>query len=171
MRQYFDFSRIIKKYGKEIIVDIPTEGYIDEAGDWQKAEPERITIFGAAINHRESKIFRSEGKLTSKDKALYMLEPLKNALHGAKIIDEGKVFSIGDELQNGEFTGVWAYTLKFVSAFKETRPSYDITEEIEDLEDRLDGILVETEEKPIVSDLTKGKKCLEKRLDGVLIDD
>lgn len=168
MRQYFNFKRLIKKYGNNISFEIPTEGYYDEMGDWQKGEPKKVTIFGAVINHRENKIFRSEGKLTGQDMALYMLEPLENALHGAQAIYMGKVFAVGDELQNGEFTGVWAYTLKFVSAFKETRPSYDITEETDAFTDRLDGVLVKKEEPDTDDPEIYDEDMLDKRLDGVL---
>ena len=57
--------------------------------------------------------------MTGQDRALYMLKPLNKALLGAKIIHEGKLYSIGDLLENSAFTGVWAYTLKYVSAFGE----------------------------------------------------
>ena len=115
--QYFNFKRLIEKYSHDISAQIPSERHLDDAGEWQGGEPIEVTIHGAALNHRESKIFRSEGTLTGKDKALYMLVPLEKALHGAKIIDGGEVYSVGDELQNGEFTGVWCYGLKYCSAF------------------------------------------------------
>ena len=140
MAQYFNFQRLIEKYSTDLIAEIPSEGFYDDAGDWQKGEPKQVTIRGAAINHRESKIFRSEGKLTGNDKALYTLHPLKKALHGAKVVHGNKVYSVGDMLENGAFTGVWAYTLKYVSAFKDTSPDYDITDEVEELAKRLDGV-------------------------------
>lgn len=163
----FNFVRLIKKYSTDFVAVVPSEGYYDEAGEWQTGEPKRINLQGAIISHKESKIFRSEGTLTGQDRALYMLEPLKFALQTAKIIYEGKVFSVGDMLANARFTGVWAYTLKYISAFKETRPEYDITDLVEDLEDRLDGVLVHTEKMPEVYDLTENAEALEKRLDGV----
>ena len=117
---FFDFSRLIKKYSTDFIAEIPSKSGYDDSGDYVKGEPKQITKRGAIISHRESKIFRSEGTITSQDRALYMLEPLDDALKSAKIIHEGKTYSVGDMLDNGEFTGVWAYTLKYVSAFKKT---------------------------------------------------
>lgn len=48
-----------------------------------------------------------------------MLKPLEQALKGAKVVYNGKVYSIEDCGENAEFTGVYAYTLKYCSAFKE----------------------------------------------------
>ena len=163
---YFNFQRLIKKYSDDFIAVTPAETYIDNMGEVKKGTPKRYELRGAIISHQESKIFRSEGTLSSQDRALYMLEPLENALHLAKIIHKGKVYSVGDSLDNSGFTGVWAYTLKYVSAFKETSPTYDITEELDRLEDRLDGILTETEEKPAEPTITDNLEALEKRLSG-----
>lgn len=163
---YFNFKRLIDKYSKDFIAEIPAETYYDEMGEERKGTPKRYNLHGAIISHRESKVFRSEGTLSSQDRALYMLEPLENALRLAKIIYEGNVYSVGDSLDNSGFTGVWAYTLKYVSAFKETSPTYDITEELDRLEDRLDGILTEAEEKPAEPTITDSLEALEKRMSG-----
>lgn len=117
---FFNFKRLVEKYSTDFIAEIPSKGGYNSAGDYVKGEAEQKTMRGAIISHRESKIFRSEGTITSKDRALYMLEPLDDALKSAKIIHEGKSYSVGDMLENSEFTGVWAYTLKCVSTFKKT---------------------------------------------------
>lgn len=161
--QYFHFRRLIEKYSNNFVAELPSEVYWHE-GEQIKGEPKRVKLRGAILSHRETKIFRSEGTLTAHDKALYMLEPLENALQLAKIIYRGNVYSIGDLLENSEFTGVWAYTLKYVSAFKETAPYYDITDELNDLEERLDGVLETTEEEQTNSELDLD--ALEKRLSG-----
>lgn len=167
--QYMDFSLLIEQHSTDFVAELPSEGYWNDEGDFVQDEPMRKTLRGAIIAHRENKIFRSEGKLTGKDKALYMLEPIENSLHGAKIVYEDIVYSIGDLLENSKFTGVWAYSLKYVSAFKKTAPEYDITEEVEDLEQRLDGVLVASEEMP-ETDKTNYAEDLAKRLDGVRND-
>ena len=169
--QYFDFSYLINKYKSQLKAIIFIEGYYDEKGDWVKGEEEEIEVYGAVISHKESKIFRSEGKLTEKDKRLFTLEPISSALHGSKIVYGGNVYSIVDNVENAKFTGVYAYTLKYVSAFKETRIDVDITDTVEDLEQRLDGVLVASEPvKPPVNELAEEAGKLEKRLDGVLSD-
>ena len=117
MAQYFNFQRLIEKYSTDFIVEIPSEGDWNDAGEWEAGAPKQKTLHGAIISHSESKIYRSEGTLTGQDRALYMLEPLENALHGAKVIHGDNVYSIGDLLNNAPFTGVYAYTLKCVSAF------------------------------------------------------
>ena len=115
----FDFTYLIEKYSSDFVAEIPSEdGKWNDVGDYVEIEPTKITLHGAIISHRQSKIFKSGGTITEKDMALYMLKPLQNSLHGAKITYEGKCYSIGSELENSKFTGVWAYNLTFVSAFE-----------------------------------------------------
>lgn len=119
MAQYFNFKRLIEKYSTDFAVNTPSESDYDDTGKLVKGEPIKETLRGAIISFSESKIFRSEGTLTGQDRALYMLMPLNSALQGAEIIYEGKRYSIGKTLNNARFTGVYAYTLKYISAFGE----------------------------------------------------
>ena len=160
----FDFTDLIEEHSVNFVAEIPAEGYYDDFGDFITGKPTRKTMRGAIISHRESKIFRSGGTLTGQDRALYMLEPLENALQMARIFYEGIEYRVGDMLENSEFTGVWAYTLKYVSAFKETDPEYNITNEYEKLSDRLDGTL--TEDTATETELTSVEE-LERRLNGI----
>lgn len=112
----FNFTRLITKYSTEFTAVIPNAGEYDDAGDYVQTEQE-ITLTGAIIAHRESKVFRSEGTITQQDRALYTLKPLSKALQGAKVIYKGNTYRIGETLDNGDFTGVWYYNLKYVSAF------------------------------------------------------
>ena len=163
---YFDFRRLINKYISTFEAVLLTGGYFDDVGEWVEADKETITMYGAVISYRESKVYRSEGTLTAKDKRLFMLMPLDDKLHGAKVVYEGDVYSVEDATDNAKFTGVWAYTMKYVSAFKEKSPSYDATEEIDQLEQRLDGVLLADEpDTPVVE--TSDAELLRKRLDGV----
>ena len=169
MPQYFDFSRLITKYITDFIVIAPEYGYYDDAGDWVKGEKTPIPMQGAIISFKDSKIFRSEGTLTAKDKQLFMLEPISEALHGSQVKYGDNIYSIVDCTENAEFTGVWAYTLKYVSAFKEARIGIDLTEEIEALEQRLDGVLEASEEVQPEPETMSDAERLEQRLDGVTV--
>jgi hypothetical protein len=117
----FNFTRLINKYSTEFTAVIPAKGYYDmeNRGVYVQGKEQKITLTGAIISHRESKVFRSEGTITQQDKALYMLKPLEKALQGAKVIHKGKTYRIGETLDNGEYTGVWHYNLKYVSSFEE----------------------------------------------------
>lgn len=117
MAQYFDFTYLVKKYISDFVAEIPSEGYFNDMGRWVEGSKTQKTLQGAIISHKQSKVFKSGGTITQQDKALYMLEPLENSLQGAKITHEGKCYTIGSELENSKFTGVWAYNLTFVSAF------------------------------------------------------
>lgn len=115
---YFDFSRLINKYSSEFKVLTYKDGYYNKMGDWVDGEETEITLSGAIISHKESKIYRSEGTLTADDKRLFTLQPIDEALKGSKIVYEDKVYRIEDNSDNSKFTNCYAYTLKYVSAFK-----------------------------------------------------
>lgn len=117
MPKYFNFDNLIKKYSTTFTAIIPATGHYDDSGDWVDGEETKQTMTGAIISHRASKVFQSAGTITAQDRALYMLSPLTDALKRSRIVHDGKEYRIGDELENSEFTGVWGYTLKYVSAF------------------------------------------------------
>ena len=116
-RQYFDFSGLIHDYENPFTVITHTEGDYDDSGTWQDGKETRTTLTGAIIAFKESKVFRSEGKITVKDKRLFMREALPQALMGAEVIFRGQKYMIESELENAEFTGVYSYFLRWVSAF------------------------------------------------------
>ena len=118
---YFNFKRLIEKYSREFVVKTKGEKTLNAAGDYVHGEPSEITLKGAIIGFAERKIFRTEGTLTEQDMALHMLEPLDNALLGARVDFEGNTYRIETQKGKGNaiFTGVYSYTLKYVSAFNE----------------------------------------------------
>lgn len=118
---YFNFSRLIKKYTRPFTVISKSDEVINDAGDYVDGEITKTTLYGAIMGLTESKIHRSEGTLTTMDKVLHMLEPIDNALMGAKVVFKGNEYRIETQKgkDNADFTGVYSYTLKYVSAFKE----------------------------------------------------
>ena len=117
--QYFNFSRLIKKYSSEFTAITLSEAHLNDAGDWVKGEKTETVLQGAVISFKESKIHRSEGTLTARDRRLFTMSPIEAALKGSQAIYEGNVYSIEDCSENAKFTGVYAYTLRWISAFKE----------------------------------------------------
>lgn len=117
--QLYNFKRLIRKYNSEFTLITLTDGYYDDAGDWIKGEAKETTLNGAVISFKESKIYRSEGTLTTNDRRLFTLEPVPNALKGTKAVVNGILYSIEDCTENAKFTGVYAYTLRYISAFNE----------------------------------------------------
>lgn len=116
-RQYFNFSSLIRDFSNQFTVISPVKGGYDESGDWKDGQEEKIVLTGAIIAFKESKVFRSDGAITSKDKRLFMEQALPKALIGAKIAYAGQEYMIESELENAEFTGVWSYFLRWCSAF------------------------------------------------------
>ena len=117
---FYNFQRLIKKYSREFTVISKGKPTLNKAGDRVSGETTKTTLCGAIIGFAENKIYRPEGNITEKDKALHMLEPIDNALMGATVIFKGNEYKIQAQRgkDNAEFTGVYSYTLKWVSAFK-----------------------------------------------------
>lgn len=116
-RQYFDFSGLIRNYSNQFTVITHSESGYDEAGDWREGQETRTALTGAIIAFTESKVFRSDGAITSKDRRLFTEEKIPDALIGAAAVYNGQKYMIESELENAEFTGVYSYLLKWVSAF------------------------------------------------------
>lgn len=116
-RQYFDFSGLIADYANDFTVITRKEGSYGSDGEWVDGEEQPQTYRGAIIGFRESKIFRSDGTLTAKDKHLFMESPLPEALIGTKVAYKGQEYMIESETENAEFTGVYSYVLRWCSAF------------------------------------------------------
>lgn len=136
---YFNFTRLVNKYKSEFTAITLLSGYYNDKGDWVDAETKEVNLYGAIIKHRDSKIYKSNGTLTAKDRALFMLEPISDSLIGSQVVYEDDVFSIEDNLENAKFTGVYKYTLKYVSAFKKKLQG-DLNDYNERFEKRLDGV-------------------------------
>lgn len=114
---YFDFDNLIQEYSNKFTVITHTDAGYDDSGDWKEGNETRTEYTGAIIAFKESKVFRSEGKITAKDKRLFMQQALPDALIGAEVEYRGQKYMIESELENAEFTGVYSYLLRWVSAF------------------------------------------------------
>lgn len=122
---YFDFSGLIEKYTTDFTVVSEAKGGYDDSGEYVKGDKTEQQMCGAIIAYSENKVYRSEGTLTKQDRLLIMQEPIDEALHGAIVLYKGKQYRIEDNLENAEHTGVYQYTLKYVSAFNKDGESGD----------------------------------------------
>ena len=115
--KYFNFDALIDKYSVDFTVISTGEGHYDDMGEWVTGTEETTQMSGAIISLKEDKIYRSEGLLTSNDKQLFMVNPLPKGMIGSTVIYKGNKYKVQETTDNSDFTGVWAYTLKYVSAF------------------------------------------------------
>lgn len=116
---YFNFLRLIKKYSSEFKLIIYKDSCYDDTGEYIKNEKVEYELNGAIIGFKESKIFRSEGTLTSKDKRLFTFMPLCESLLDTNVIYKGNKYYIESATENALFTDVYTYNLKFISSFDE----------------------------------------------------
>ena len=116
-RQYFNFAPLIRAYESPFTLLTFSEAGYDERGKWHDGEEAKTELKGAIIGARESKSFKPEGANLAKDKRLYTLEKLPDALTGAKVQYRNQEYMIESELENAEFTGVYSYYLRWVKSF------------------------------------------------------
>lgn len=119
--QYFNFYSLIEKYTVDFAVEIASDGYYDAKGDWQIGEVLTIPKRGAIISLTSSKIYHSNGVLTQKDKQLFMKEKLCDDFTQAQVVFNGDKYKVEQDnaSDNSPLTGVFAYVLRYVSAFGE----------------------------------------------------
>lgn len=116
-RQYFDFSGLIADYENTFTVSVPSSGGYNDMGDYVKGASQDVTMSGAIVAFKESKVLRSDGAISMLDKHLFMLEPISKALIGAEVKYKGQLYKLESETENAEFTGVYSYVLRWCSAF------------------------------------------------------
>lgn len=117
--KYFNFERLISKYSVEFDVYVPVSvGDYADNGEYIKSDNIKITVKGAILSLSEAKIYRSEGNLTANDRILFMTSDFDFELEGAFVVYNNKKYYIESMFENAEFTGVFQYNLKYVSAFK-----------------------------------------------------
>lgn len=118
--QYFHFERLIRKYSRPFDVYVPATGTYD-AGRYVDGKAQKASVTGAILSRYRGKQFQQGGTIETQDRVLYMLSPIDKALLGAEVHFEGNTYQIAEDRQTGNesFTGVYAYTLRWVSAFDE----------------------------------------------------
>lgn len=116
--KYFNFDSLIDKYSVSYTLITESKGGYDDMGDWVAGSATRTEKRGAIIGIRESKVYRSDGVLTEKDRELFSKESLGDITKAYVLYGTEKYKVEANPANNSEFTGVWQYTLKWVSAFK-----------------------------------------------------
>lgn len=121
--QYFNFSQLICKYSRPFTFELKAKGAYDDLGEWVTPENAVISMTGAILSVRDSKLYQPEGVYTAKDKILYTLTPIDNAMLGAQIIFKDNVYTVEDSTgaDDADFTGVYIYQLKWVSVFRRSQ--------------------------------------------------
>lgn len=116
---FYNFKRLLSKYGTTVTLKVPATGSYDKSGRFVQGKPESYELQGAVIGLTKSKIYRSEGTLTQRDKYFFCEKEIDKALEGAYVLHNNKKYNIASEEENAEFTGVYMYILKYVSVFEE----------------------------------------------------
>lgn len=112
----YDFNRLIEKYSTSFLFKGASGGRY-EGGIFVPSDVEPTQMTGAIVPIKAQKIYQSGGTLTSKDKQLFSSAQLAGSLDGAKIIYKGNSFSIEQDTEYSDYSDIYVYLLKWVSAF------------------------------------------------------
>ena len=115
MPLYF-FDNLIRRYSTEFDVEVEQDGSWDN-GVWKPGEPLRATLEGAIIPVNDRKIYASGGAYTTKDRQLFMTQPLGAQLDKIKVYWSGNVYAAELDMDCQELGGFFVYILKAVSKF------------------------------------------------------
>lgn len=119
---YFDFYDLINKYSTVFKAVVTSESGYSNTGEYLCTKEEK-ELTGAIIGISDGKMYQSAGTLTDKDKYLFMLEELP--LNDTEIIYKNNRYKVEEQVENAEFTGVYQYMLKYVSAFNKGGVGFD----------------------------------------------
>ncbi len=113
----YNFTRLITKYKATFQIVSENSGGYDDGGEWKAKDKEIQTKEGAIVPMSERKIYHSGGTYTTQDRQLYMFEKLPDALiKNCRIIYHGNQYKIEEETDYSEYSDVYVYILRRVSA-------------------------------------------------------
>lgn len=116
--KYFNLDSLIDKYSVDFTVISSSEGSYNDLGEWVNGSIIEVKKRGAILGMTDTKLYRAEGILTEKDKQLFMKDPLGCDFNKAHVVYNGIKYKVENQPNdNSQYTGVYSYTLKFVSAF------------------------------------------------------
>lgn len=118
MAIYFNFDNLIDKYSVDFTLLTKSNDDYDDLGDKITDSIEETQKRGAIFGISDTKIYKSNGVYTEKDKQLYAKESL-GKIDELYVIYDGNKYKVEQQPNAGDmqFTGVCAYVLKWVSAF------------------------------------------------------
>ena len=120
----YNFARLVTKYSVRFQFLVRGQGHY-ESGKWVTGEPITKDGTGAIVPMSENKVRQSGGVYTAKDRQLYMLSPIPEALKGAKIRYKDDLYSVEAETSYEDYADVYVYVLKWVSLFDEEAKTDD----------------------------------------------
>ena len=111
---YFNFTDLINKYIQPFTLVINTKKGFNNLGE-AVYKTKKKELQGAILGLGDSKLYLSAGTLSSSDKLLFMFEELP--VQAGAVIFKGNSYKLEKQIENAEYTGVYQYTLKYISAF------------------------------------------------------
>lgn len=120
----YNFARLIRKYSTTFCFYVQNGGHY-ESGKWVTGESAKYEATGAIIPMSESRIRESGGAYTSKDRELYMMQPIPDSLRGAQVCYQGCTYSVEAETDYRDYADVYVYVLKWVSLFDKEAGLHD----------------------------------------------
>ena len=112
----YDFRDLIQEHSKTFELVSHSGGeYV--GGKWQSGSESVSVRSGAIIPLSDRKIYKSGGTYTSKDRHLYMITPITEALKETQVRYKGSLYNIEEEKDFSDFSAAYVYVLKWVENF------------------------------------------------------
>lgn len=116
MAKLYDFRRLIHKYSVKFEAVHASEGaYV--SGHYQEGLVTVTEMHGAIVPLAESKLYKSGGSYTAKDRQLYLFTPITSPLKNTNIRYKGQVYSVEQETDFDDYADVYIYLAKWVKEY------------------------------------------------------
>lgn len=109
----YDFTRLINKYSVPFCFHRTQGSFV--GGKWEQGGESVKQMIGAIVPLSDKKIYGSGGTYTSKDRELYLSEPLKNDLAECSVVYNGNRYAVEEGRNFNDYADAAVYTLRWVS--------------------------------------------------------
>lgn len=109
----YNFTDLIRRHSVPFEVVSYTKGsYI--GGHYQKGTEGVVQRFGAILPMTDNKIYQSGGTYSTKDRMLYISNPIEGKFDTLKVRYDGSLYSIEAAQEFTDYSDAYIYTLKWV---------------------------------------------------------
>ncbi len=109
----YDFTRLINKYSVEFCLHQTQGSFV--AGKWEQGGERVKKMRGAIVPMKDKKLYDSGGTYTSKDRELYLTQPLRGDLSSYNVVYRGNAYAVEEGRNFEDYADAAIYVLKWQS--------------------------------------------------------
>lgn len=112
----YDFKRLIDKYSVTFCLHYTQGEYV--SGRWEQGGKKSISMRGAIVPIKDSKIYSSGGTYSAHDRELYITSPISEPLSNVEVVYKNNIYKIENGRNFEDYADVAIYDLKWVGVSK-----------------------------------------------------